>query len=123
MDPEVAERRLRAITRHLSPFSDGLTSSRLITNPTAGEFVNGTCFFKRFSGDELLDIPFILFFIIAQTQFDFDVKLMQIPSFVILCALFSFFFFLGELFLTFRTMGLQFVPLHEDNIENIFEGS
>jgi hypothetical protein len=80
-------------------------------------------FLNAFPEMNCLIYLFILFFIIAQTQFDFDVKLMQIPSFVILCALFSFFFFLGELFLTFRTMGLQFVPLHEDNIENIFEGS
>jgi hypothetical protein len=62
MDPEVVERRLRAITRHLSPFSDDLANSRLITNPTAGEFVNGTCFFKLFSGDKIGGNTFYLFF-------------------------------------------------------------
>jgi long-chain acyl-CoA synthetase len=40
MDPLVAERRLRAITRHLSPLSDDLASSHISTNLTAGEFVN-----------------------------------------------------------------------------------
>ncbi|KAJ1689034.1 hypothetical protein LUZ63_013189 [Rhynchospora breviuscula] len=40
MDPVVAERRLRTISRHLSPLSDDLASSQLGTNPTAGEFAN-----------------------------------------------------------------------------------
>ncbi|KAJ3684394.1 hypothetical protein LUZ61_013558 [Rhynchospora tenuis] len=40
MDTVVAERRLRAISRHLFPLSDDLASSQLGTNPTAGEFAN-----------------------------------------------------------------------------------
>lgn len=62
MDPLVAERRLRAITRHLSPLFDDLASSHISTNPTAGEFVNGTCFFKWVCWEKLVEIPFIWFF-------------------------------------------------------------
>ncbi|KAJ4787081.1 Long-chain acyl-CoA synthetase 1 [Rhynchospora pubera] len=40
MDSVVAERRLRTISRHLSPLSDDLASSQLGTNPTAGEFAS-----------------------------------------------------------------------------------
>ncbi|KAJ4771911.1 Long-chain acyl-CoA synthetase 1 [Rhynchospora pubera] len=40
MDSVVAERRLRTISRHLSPLSDDLASSQLGANPTAGEFAS-----------------------------------------------------------------------------------
>ncbi|KAJ4780273.1 Long-chain acyl-CoA synthetase 1 [Rhynchospora pubera] len=40
MDSVVAERRLRTISRHLSPLSDDFASSQLGANPTAGEFAS-----------------------------------------------------------------------------------